>query len=393
MADPVSVVLVGIGGYGEEYVSALLDEEQGKRCKIVGVVDPEPAGCSRLGDIKSTGIPVFASLDLFFKESDADLAVISSPIQLHAEQVERSLSKGCHVLVEKPAAAIVSDVDRMIEARDRAQRIVAVGYQWSFASSILKLKQDILGGMFGEPKSGKCLTLWPRTDGYYGRNEWAGLLKDANGRWILDSPANNAMAHYLHNLPFLLGDEMDRAAEPAAVEARLARANNIETFDTVAAKVQTANDVELLFYASHAIAENESVEPRFQLEFEDAVIDFPGEMDPITARYEDGLTIEYQSPNASVHTRKLWACVNAIVGGSDVPCGLEAARAQVQCVGMIHGLEEEREKGEEGEELSVHCFTEGEIRTSDTQEGKLRWVPGLAEAMVEAYEKGEMADL
>ena len=78
MADPVSVVLVGIGGYGEEYVSALLDEEQGKRCKIVGVVDPEPAGCSRLGDIKSTGIPVFASLDLFFKESDADLAVISS---------------------------------------------------------------------------------------------------------------------------------------------------------------------------------------------------------------------------------------------------------------------------------------------------------------------------
>ena len=40
MAEKVDVVLVGIGGYGEAYVSALLDEAQGNRCKIVGAVDP-----------------------------------------------------------------------------------------------------------------------------------------------------------------------------------------------------------------------------------------------------------------------------------------------------------------------------------------------------------------
>jgi predicted dehydrogenase len=391
MADPVTILLMGIGGYGEAYVSALLDENQGKRCRIVGAVDPEPSRCSRLVDLERLGIPTYASLDLFFRESNADLAVISSPIQLHAEHVEETLIHGCHVLVEKPAAASTKDVDRMIETRDRIERFVAVGYQWSFAGSIMRLKNDILGGMFGAPKRAKCLTLWPRTDAYYARNEWAGRERDTAGRPIFDSPANNAMAHFLHNLLFLLGDEMDRAAEPEAVTTHLARANDIETFDTIAALVKTTNDVDVFFYASHAIAEHEAVEPQFQLEFEDAVIDFPGEMHSITAQFKDGMTIEYPSPNASVHARKLWACVDAVIGGGPVPCGLEAARSQVRCIEMIHGTGAEEQ--EKRAEVQVHRFRTEKIHIAETQEGQLRWVEGLAEAMQGAYERGELIDL
>jgi predicted dehydrogenase len=394
MADPVKVLLVGIGGYGEAYISALLDEEQGKRCRIVGAVDPEPARCTRLNDLRAQGVPIYASLELFFKERGADLAVISSPIQLHAGHVERALADGCHVLVEKPAAASVEDTDRMIEARDRKERLVAVGYQWSFSGSILKLKNDILAGMFGAPTSGRCLTLWPRTESYYARNNWAGKERDTAGRPIFDSPANNAMAHFLHNLLFLLGEDVDRSAEPVEVDARLARANEIETFDTIAMKVRLATDTQLSFFASHAIGERETVEPRFQLEFEDAALNFPGEMHPMTARFKDGMTIEYPSPNASVHTRKLWASVNAVVSGSAVPCGLEAARPQVQCIEMIHGAEA---KGAEGQELTaegqVHHFAEERIQVADTQGGRLRWVDGLAKAMETAYENGELVEL
>jgi len=382
MPDPIAVVLVGIGGYGEAYISALLDEAQGARCKLVGAVDPEPARCSRLMDLRSAGVPVFASLDLFFKELVADLAVISSPIQLHAEHVERALARGCHVLVEKPAAASAQDVDRMIETRDRTGRTVAVGYQWSFAGPILRLKKDILSGMFGAPKSGKCLALWPRTESYYNRNDWAGKERDTAGRPIFDSPANNAMAHFLHNLLFLFGEEIDCSAQPLSVEARLARVNDIETFDTVAARIRTAGDAELLFVASHAIGKHESVEPRFQLSFEDATIDFPGGMEPMTARFNDGLVIEYQSPNTSRHTRKLWACLNAIGGDGSVPCGLEAARSQVRCIEMLHGAE-----------MQVHNFPEKSVRRTNTEAGQLRWVDGLAEALRIGYERGELMEI
>jgi predicted dehydrogenase len=379
MHEPVTVLLMGIGGYGEVYVSALLDEDQGKRCKIVGAVDPEPSRSSRLSDLQRLSVPTYASLDLFFRDGSADLAVVSSPIQLHAEHVEEILTHGSHVLVEKPAAASVKDVDRMMASRNRMERFVAVGYQWSFAGSILRLKDDILRGMFGAPRRGKCIALWPRTESYYSRNEWAGKARDTAGRPILDSPANNAMAHFLHNLLFLFGDEGGRAAEPLEVDARLGRANDIETFDTVVARIRTANDTELLFIASHAIGDHEAVEPRFQLEFEEAVVDFPGDMEPVTARFKDGTTIEYPSPNASNHTRKLWTCVNAVLGGGVIPCGLEAARPQVQCIEMIHDAE-----------MQVHCFAKDRIKKTKTRDGPLRWVDGLADAMEAAYASGEM---
>ena len=42
MTDPISVLVVGLGGYGEVYLSALLDEEGKRRSTMVGAVDPDP---------------------------------------------------------------------------------------------------------------------------------------------------------------------------------------------------------------------------------------------------------------------------------------------------------------------------------------------------------------
>lgn len=382
MAEKVDVVLVGIGGYGEAYVSALLDEAQGQRCKIVGAVDPEPGRCSRLADMEAVGVPIFASLETFYERSTADLAVISSPIHYHTQHVLQALSNGCHVLVEKPVAAVPTDVDKMIEARNATGKFVAVGYQWSFTGTIIQLKKNILAGAFGTPIRGKCLTLWPRTESYYTRNDWAGKERDAEGRWILDSPANNAMAHYLHNMLFLFGSDMDRSAEPVSVEATLARANDIETFDTVAARFRTDGGNEALFFASHAIAEQDSIEPRFSLEFEEATVDFPGEMAPITVSYADGRIAEYRSPNETNHTHKLWACVNATLGQGRISCGLEATRPHSRCIELLHQATP-----------PISSFPEQNIRLTDTPGGRLRWVEGLANIMENGYVRGAIPDI
>ncbi|UCG86469.1 MAG: Gfo/Idh/MocA family oxidoreductase [Gemmatimonadota bacterium] len=382
MHDGVSVVLVGIGGYGEVYLSALLDEPQGARCRIAGAVDPRPDSCSRLTELRSRGVPVYRTLQEFYTDSAADLAVISSPIQLHAEQMCQAVAYGSHALVEKPAAATVPDVDRMIEARDMMQSTVGVGFQWSFAPPILQLKRDITSGRFGNALTGSCLTLWPRTEVYYRRNDWAGKRRDPTGRWVLDSPANNAMAHFLHNLLFLLGGPLDRSASPVSISPRLARANDIETFDTIGARVIVRDGVNLTFLASHAIGKAEAVEPKFKFEFAKAVMDFPGGNAPVTVRCDDGTTLEYESPNATPQSQKLWNCVDAIAGISDIPCGLESARAHTQC---IEGIEE---SGAE-----VLEFNEEVIKHHETEEGSLRWVPGLAAMLEQAYNDGNLPDL
>ncbi|MBU1700893.1 MAG: Gfo/Idh/MocA family oxidoreductase [Candidatus Eisenbacteria bacterium] len=375
----MNIVLVGIGGYGEVYLEALLDPANAEpglpAGHIVGAVDPNPGACRRVRDLKERGVPFYTSLEEFYGVGRADLAVISSPIQFHREQTCLALEKGSYVLCEKPAAATVDDVDAMIACERRSGRWVAIGYQWSFSASIQELKRDIQAGHFGTPRRMKSLTLWPRDASYYKRNNWAGRLRDDRGRWVMDSPLNNAMAHDMHNMLYLLGDEMARSAMPAAVTAELYRANEIESFDTAALRVETESGAELRFYASHAVAEIQ--DPIFLCEFSDAEIEFAGGMSPIRVQFRDGRLKEYPSPNTDPQWKKLWTCLKGNVDPSLIPCGLKAARSQTLCVGAA------------AESMPViAAFPDHLIRRSGPPEKESTWVDGLAEILRNAYQAG-----
>ena len=317
MAKPVSVVLVGLGGYGEVYLKALLDAWDDAQFDLVGAVEPTPTNCSRLDELRARGVRVYTSLESFYEASWADLVVIASTIHCHCAQTCSALLRGSHVLCEKPPAATVQEVDQMIAASEQAGRWVAVGYQWSFSAAIQRLKRDIKSGLVGRARRLKSLCLWPRTDAYYRRNDWAGRLRGDQGQWILDSPVNNAMAHDLHNMLYVLGDETHTSAQPAEIVAELYRANDIENCDTVALRVRTEAGVEILFYGSHAVADETG--PVFSFEFDRATARYSAGGSEIEARLADGSTRRYASPDAAPQVTKLWMCISAIAEGGTVP--------------------------------------------------------------------------
>ncbi|MEW6071538.1 MAG: Gfo/Idh/MocA family oxidoreductase [Planctomycetota bacterium] len=339
MGGGIRVVLVGLGGYGEVYLGALLDRPRRKHVRLAAAVDPAPDRCRRQGEVRARGIPIFPDLAQVPEGGERCLTVVSSPIHFHAEHTLLALARGSHVLCEKPAAATVGEVERMTAAGAAAGRFVAVGFQWSFSASIRALKRDLAAGVFGRPRRARSLTLWPRPDAYYARNDWAGRRRDTAGRWILDSPASNAMAHDLHNLLFLLGEAEDATARPVEVEAETYRAYDVETFDTVAARVRTAGDVEILFLASHVTAATR--DPAFVLECEEAVVRFPGGLAPMVAAVAGTTVREYPSPEGVEQTEKLWVCADAVDGGP-LPCTAATARAHVQVVEAIDGARETR---------------------------------------------------
>ena len=63
MSEPVRIVLVAVGGYGNTHVNALLDHGAAHGCQIVGIVDPFAEGCRRLAELKGLGIPIYPDLD------------------------------------------------------------------------------------------------------------------------------------------------------------------------------------------------------------------------------------------------------------------------------------------------------------------------------------------
>lgn len=373
MKSPVSIVLVGIGGMGSVYLNALLKSRESGAFRIEGAVDPYPEKCPHLGELRTFNIPVFERLEEFYSEHRADLAIISSPIHFHCPQTCLALFHGSDVLCEKPVAATVQDARLMIKARDKEGGRVAIGYQWSFSTAIQDLKKDIRKGLFGRPRRLRCLYLWPRHEAYYRRNNWAGKQKDTEGRWILDSPAGNAMAHDLHNMFYILGEKTDSSALPVRVEAELYRAYEIENFDTAALRCFTDKGVEILFYASHATELDRG--PVFSYEFEGGTVSMNGRDSEIRALFSNGEEKRYGNPD-SEPLQKMWEAIESAVTKSSPVCGIEAAMSQTLCL-----------DGAQDSVPEIVSFPRA-MKSEQGEPGERKiCVQGLAEAWTESYER------
>jgi predicted dehydrogenase len=81
------------------------------------------AVCARFG-IK-TGYADWRSL---LAGTELDALLIAAPAATHAEIAVAALEAGLHVFCEKPLAITLADIDRISAARDRAGRVVQVGY-------------------------------------------------------------------------------------------------------------------------------------------------------------------------------------------------------------------------------------------------------------------------
>jgi predicted dehydrogenase len=333
----LTIALLGIGGFGENYLRALLDESD-TSARLVAGVDPEPQRCSRLQQLKMLGIPIYSDIDGLFDRHSPDFAVIASPAHLHKSQACAALAQGRHVLCEKPAATTLPDAHAMRHAQAEADRVLAIGYQWSFSPTIQALKNDIMRGLLGRPVRLKSLVLWPRDESYYRRNAWAGRIFGSAGEPIGDSPVSNGCAHYLHNMLYILGEAVPRSIWPECVECEIYRANDIASFDTAVLRVGTPLGAELFLVASHATTTLR--EPAFQFEFEEAAAayDLAGE-GRVVVRWKNGMIRDYGSLPAGTDVQKLWITLKTIRDGGEIACGIAAALPHVAIVSATQQCE------------------------------------------------------
>ncbi len=380
MRKAVSVALVGIGGYGNVYLRELLPAHAEQRLQLVAGIDPAPRECQHLQAFADAGIPIYAGLEEFYATSEAELVIITAPIHWHAPLTCLALEHGSHVLCEKPVAATIQEAHAMAHVAEAAQRFVAIGYQWSFSDAIQALKDDILSGAFGRPLCLKTRIFAPRSLSYFTRSDWAGKLKTANGAWVLDSIANNATAHYLHNMLYILGDRRETSAWPIDVQAELYRANAIENYDAAAIRCHTGDGVEILFYAAHCVTTHR--DPTVHYEFEQAIVEFTEAPErSLTARFHDGRITHYGDPNAT-RSNKLWQCVDTVNDSQEsraampVACGIGAAMPHIVC---INGAQESMP--------DISSFPANLIRKDERQDDTFIWVEGLQEQFEACYEQ------
>lgn len=248
------VALIGVTGYGTIYLQLVRDALLKKNILLTAAVIINQSQVPEIvAELKAAGARIYSDSDSFFDHEAGriDLCLIPVGIQWHARLTIAALHAGMNVLVEKPLAGSLADVLAIRKAEKETKRWVAVGFQDLYSLESRWVKTQLLEGVIGRLESIRMIGLWPRPRSYFTRNHWAGRLH-SDGAAVLDSPLNNAFAHFVNLSLYFAGSEVDESASIRLQSAELYRAHQIETFDTAIVSAKTPSNIDLWFGVSHS---------------------------------------------------------------------------------------------------------------------------------------------
>ncbi len=254
----VRVAIIGYGGYGWSLAEMIQKVSAEAGCKLIAAADGRMAELAeKNAALQAAGVALYDDALKMLAElkGKCDAVYIATGINTHDLFTIAAANAGFHIHLEKPPAATVQEVDRMLAALRANKRMCLVGFQSMHSDDLLGLKDRIAAGRFGRIRSVTCRAGWPRDKAYYSRNNWAGKLKVGQS-WVLDSPTTNALAHQLTNILALASAKPRTLATPAAVRAELYAAGDVESHDTAAIEIATAEGAKVLFLNTHCNQEH-----------------------------------------------------------------------------------------------------------------------------------------
>lgn len=357
------IALIGAMGYGKRYLEAI--EENGNKYDInlTAIVDISPNAKEVFSDLVDQGVKIYKSMEEMYKQTDIDLAIISSPIQYHSSQSCFAMEHGSHVMVEKPIAGCLEDAEEVIRVRDKTNKKILVGYQQIYDDTIRKVKQVILSGKYGKMLSIKCIVLWPRAKKYFNRNMWVGRVKDQNGKYIRDSVANNANAHHFMNVLYLAGQDIGSAANIDDIDANLSKVHDIGTFDTCEIRAKLEGDIDMLAIASHVTEKKQDA--KYEILLENGYITSEGDVWTIVSEGKS----EVIGSSSHNHFRKLWDMIHYLDDDDyNVKCTVECATQHTKMIEAIS-------------DISVKVIDEDLVTTEEEH----IYVKGLGDKLMATY--------
>lgn len=250
--DPVSICVVGVGGFGQEHVRRLLVLEEEGLAKFSAVVIRSPQKyAEEVAHYRKRKIPIYGNFEEMLEEEEGRTEIVALPVGIpfHAEMTIAALKKGYNVILEKPPTPVIQDIDAMLEAERQSGKFCAVGFQSQSSDTVRRLKKKICDGDLGEIEHVAMERIEKRTDLYYARNPWAGKFV-YSGRYVLDGTLGNPFAHQLMNSLYFASMEENSAANPVRVRAELYRGHRIESEDTSALTADVDSNARIYFFGT-----------------------------------------------------------------------------------------------------------------------------------------------
>jgi predicted dehydrogenase len=139
----IRVAIVGCGLIGQKRARAL------GAAQLVACADLNRDRAEALARAAS-GVTATDDWQAVVTRADIDIVVVATTNDALAPIAIEALDAGKHVLVEKPAARSVGELDRVAEAAGRAKRLVRIGFNHRYHPALQKARELFDAGVLGD---------------------------------------------------------------------------------------------------------------------------------------------------------------------------------------------------------------------------------------------------
>jgi predicted dehydrogenase len=189
----IGIALLGTGWVAERHIRAF---QQSGRFRVIGGCKGKHRHDELDRFCRQWGISPYRSYEELLESKDVEAVAILTPTSLHFEQAMRAIEAGKHVLLEKPVALDISQIDTMIKATKDSGLVIFPAHNFIYRPVIIKAKELIEAGKLGTISyaSFRSIHFLAAPDG------WRKDLRIAGGGALIDSGM-----HLVYQSTYLMG--------------------------------------------------------------------------------------------------------------------------------------------------------------------------------------------
>ncbi len=142
----LNIAQIGVGYWGPNLLRNLVANNN---CKVTDVVELSEERRDYVQRYYPS-VNVTDSVDHLFNDKKIDAVVIATPVATHFDLSIKALNTGKHILVEKPLAQSVEEVEEIGKAAQKNNRVAMVGHTFIFNAAVRYVKKIIDSGELGD---------------------------------------------------------------------------------------------------------------------------------------------------------------------------------------------------------------------------------------------------
>ena len=188
MAEAIGVAFIGAGTVAHLHANAVARNED---ARLVGVYDVREEQAQSFA--QKYGGRVYGDVDELLDDAEVQAVAVLSPLEFHREYVVRALDAQKHVLVEKPVASTLEDVQYLEHKARACGKVCMPAHNYIYAPELRRARQLITSHTFG-----KVVSMWIIYTLHHPREvaaKYPGVLRQI-------------VTHHFYSLLYLLGRPM-----------------------------------------------------------------------------------------------------------------------------------------------------------------------------------------